>query len=61
MSLPAYLLLYDEYGILIGNTNKSSESMINELSEDRRNGIEIMSNLQMVRRDVCVEPVNMVT
>lgn len=44
MSLPAYLLLYDEYGMLIGNNNKSSESMMNKLSEDRRNGIEIMSS-----------------
>lgn len=44
MSLPAYLLLYDEHGMLIGNTNNFSESVISELSEDRQNGIEIMSS-----------------
>ncbi|MEM6049577.1 type VI secretion system tube protein TssD [Erwinia sp. P7711] len=42
MSLPAYLFLYDENGMLISNTNNGAGEI--ELSEGHRGGIEIMSS-----------------
>ncbi|WLS80470.1 type VI secretion system tube protein TssD [Erwinia pyri] len=44
MSLPAYLFLYDENGMLISNTNNGTGGIVSELLEDRRSGIEIMSS-----------------
>ncbi|RPD99283.1 type VI secretion system tube protein Hcp [Candidatus Pantoea deserta] len=44
MSLPAYLFLYDENGMLISGNNNGDEGVVSKLLEDRRSGIEIMSS-----------------